>query len=143
MRVTVQYVHKWARCLVVFVDVMCGAALLQTVCCAACGSMLYAAYASFLSCGCHASHASELHVHVVGLMKHFHCCSPPLGPPPVSPRHHVNTVSTPPPLCPHSHLALSMNNLTKLPDSVGTLATLKHLEVSDNRLQTLPMALGN
>jgi Leucine-rich repeat (LRR) protein len=35
-----------------------------------------------------------------------------------------------------------MNNLTKLPDSLGCLATLKHLEVSDNRLQTLPVALG-
>lgn len=42
----------------------------------------------------------------------------------------------------HSHLALSMNNLASLPDSIAGLSTLKHLEVSDNRLQTLPAALG-
>jgi Leucine-rich repeat (LRR) protein len=41
-----------------------------------------------------------------------------------------------------SHLALSMNNLSSLPDSVGSLATLKHLEVSDNRLQVLPVSIG-
>jgi Leucine-rich repeat (LRR) protein len=35
-----------------------------------------------------------------------------------------------------------MNNLSSLPDSVGSLATLKHLEVSDNRLQVLPVSIG-
>jgi len=35
-----------------------------------------------------------------------------------------------------------MNNLSALPDALGSLTTLQHLEVSDNRLNTLPHTLG-